>query len=744
MLLLFVVAMFALGNCTSSVPPPSSMLEASDTLMIVPTTTTVVLPTSAAETPTSSTMAPGTTSPNTPDPTETQDTILYIAVGSACGAALLITFCLLLLCVIIWRRKLREISPKDNKSSVAEGRTEASNIILASLVEDDEATESEEEKQRRKPILTSEFSACVKKKHQNADIEFEDEFDCLPTKHTSEYLAAKQKHNENKNRFENIFPYDFSRVVLKQLETTKTDDYINASFINGYNQENAYIAAQGPLRNTISDFWRMVWERKLNAIIMLTETIEAGREKCIQYWPALMDTPWSLDGSLSITLKMQTQYAAYRVKKIILESSADNSAPLSVTHFHFSAWPDHGVPADKTCLIQFIQRVRKDFPYYDSPPLVVHCSAGVGRSGTFIVLDSMLERMKVEDSLDIYAFICEMRQKRGLMVQTEAQYSFIHDALDEFITCGDTSIAVTNIRVAIVNLSKQPEGSSETGYHTQFQLLDEVSHKQTTVNCSEAEKEYNKGKNRYKEHIPYNINRVCLRPGGTKGADYINASFLDGYKHRRNFIAAQAPLETTTSDFWRMVWEQKNRVLVMLCNLEENDQITSHKYWPDGVDRTTTYGKFKVKMIDENIGNQFIVRKFEIGEDSPYMAPGAPDPVTVTQFHHTKWPERDTPPSSVSILEMINSLLKIQMSTGNHAIVVMCNNGVGRTGTFTSIYSQVERIKAEQMADIFQYVKGIRLQRADMVLEESHFQFCHRVLADYLDSVDNYANFKDL
>lgn len=488
----------------------------------------------------------------------------------------------------------------------------------------------------------------------------------------------------------------------------------------------------------------MIWEQKLTAIIMLTETVEAGREKCIQYWPALMDTPWNVGGSLSVTLQLQTQYAAYRVKKILLENSVGDSEPITVTHFHFSAWPDHGVPADKTCLIQFIQRARKDFPYYESPPMVVHCSAGVGRSGTFIVLDSMLERMKVENSLDIYGFICEMRQKRGLMVQTEAQYSFIHDALEEYITCGDTSIAVTNIRVGMVNLSKKEEDSTETGYYRQFQLLDEVSHKQTQVNCSEAEKGYNKEKNRYEEHVPYNVNRVCLRPGGTRGADYINASFLDGYKHRRNFIATQAPLEKTVNDFWRMVWEQKNHVIVMLCNLEENNEKVCHKYWPNGVDRTIVYGKFKVKMLEENEGEEFTVRKFEMGEDSPYMAPGAPDAVIVTQFHHTKWPERGTPTSPDSVLQMINSLLKIQMSTRNHAIVVVCNNGVGRTGTFTTIYSQVERIKAEQVADVFQYIKGIRLQRADMVLEESHFRFCHQVLADYLDSVDNYANFKDL
>ncbi len=107
-----------------------------------------------------------------------------------------------------------------------------------------------------------------------------------------------------------------------------------------------------------------------------------------------------------------------------VQSSEPNSDALTVTHFHFSAWPDHGVPADKTCLIQFVKRVRKNFPYYESPPLLVHCSAGVGRSGTFIVLDSMLERMNKEDSFNIYSFICEMRQKRALMVQTEVRKAY--------------------------------------------------------------------------------------------------------------------------------------------------------------------------------------------------------------------------------------------------------------------------------------------------------------------------------
>ena len=110
---------------------------------------------------------------------------------------------------------------------------------------------------------------------------------------------------------------------------------------------------------------------------------------------------------------------------------------MPTTHFHFTAWPDHGVPADKTCLIHFIQRTRKNHPYYGSSPMIVHCSAGVGRSGTFIVLDSMMERMKKVDSLNIFEFVEQMRRKRTNMVQTEVSISYwhIHFSFDSVVIC---------------------------------------------------------------------------------------------------------------------------------------------------------------------------------------------------------------------------------------------------------------------------------------------------------------------
>ena len=157
-----------------------------------------------------------------------------------------------------------------------------------------------------------------------------------------------------------------------------------------------------------------------------------------------------------------------------------------------------------------------------------------------------------------------------------------------------------------------------------------------------------------------------------------------------------------------------------------------------------TYGRIKVQLLSEQDCGDFVIRKLEMGEaDSHYQVPGVPDGIVITQFHHTKWSEKGETPVTSSILRLIDALIKTQISTGNQAITVMCNDGIGRSGTFTCIYSQLERIKAEGIADVFQYIKASRLQRPGLVSELEQFTFCHYVLADYIDSFDTYANFKD-
>jgi len=184
-----------------------------------------------------------------------------------------------------------------------------------------------------------------------------------------------------------------------------------------------------------------------------------------------------------------------------LQTSKPDVPPLSVTHYHFLGWPDHGVPKFATSLIAFIRRVRK-IHNKDGPPMLVHCSAGVGRTGTFILLDSMLERMKVEDTVNVYEFLRNMRAKRVFMVQTLAQYVFIHDALEELITCGETDISATNLRFRVNKLHKIIPGKAISGFEDQFRLLDQVSRKANDSDCSDALQHYNRSKNRYPDRVP--------------------------------------------------------------------------------------------------------------------------------------------------------------------------------------------------------------------------------------------------
>jgi protein tyrosine phosphatase len=440
----------------------------------------------------------------------------------------------------------------------------------------------------------------------------------------------------------------------------------------------------------------------------------------------------------------QQQFVDYKMKKMLLvNTSKSESGRLDVTHYHFLAWPDHGVPADKTVMLAFIRRVRQIHPP-EGPPLIVHCSAGVGRTGTFITLDTMLQRLdKKEESLNIYEFLVNMRKSRVLMVQTEAQYVYIHDSLAEYITCGDTSMSTKLLKIKMDELSAVTDHVS--GYERQYKLLNQVSRKAVEGHCADGLSKQNVTKNRYKERLdvmPYDMTRVRLKTTSGVG-DYINASYVDGYKHRGAFLATQAPMDDTIEDLWRMIWEQWSSSMVILCDFEEDGESTCSRFWPEKVDETVTYGKMIVKLLSVEERVQYTVRKIMLSQDSTYvnMAPGGADHIVVTQFHYAKWQQNENPKDASPLLKLMDQLLHNQMKTGNKAITVMCNDGCGRTGSFLCIYSVLERIKIEGVADPFQYIKGARFLRPGLVQNPKQYEFCHDVILEYIESFDAYHNF---
>ncbi|XP_041054370.1 receptor-type tyrosine-protein phosphatase eta isoform X1 [Carcharodon carcharias] len=282
----------------------------------------------------------------------------------------------------------------------------------------------------RNAISVDYFEGYFSKQHADSDCGFAEEYEELkPVGILQSTQAAQQPLNKPKNRYNNVLPYDISRVKLS-VTGDPSSDYINANFMPGYNSKKEFIAAQGPLLNTVNDFWRMIWEHNVPAIVMLTKCVEQGRAKCEQYWPTERPLIFG-DKIVTLTSEIVLQDWTIRDFTIIKEKSKEKRA---LRHFHFTGWPDHGVPSTTGVLIDFRNLVRQYINQYPmNGPTVVHCSAGVGRTGTFISIDHMIYQVDNSRKVDIWDTVHQLRMHRPLMVQTESQYVFLNKCALEYI-----------------------------------------------------------------------------------------------------------------------------------------------------------------------------------------------------------------------------------------------------------------------------------------------------------------------
>ncbi|XP_046733317.1 receptor-type tyrosine-protein phosphatase H [Silurus meridionalis] len=290
-----------------------------------------------------------------------------------------------------------------------------------------------------KPIPLNKFPMHFNSMQCDQNRGFSEEYQDLSTVGTDQSCTdATLPENKSKNRFINVLAYDSTRVKLA-AQNSSDSDYINANYINGYGKKNKqYIAAQGPLPSTVSDFWRMVWEQKSSAIVMLTNCTEGGKIKCEQYWPK--DNMPCLYGNLLVSIQSEQKESCWTRREFIIRNESA-SKECAVTHFHFTAWPDHGVPIGTADLLKFRWLVRQHIETYPfSGPTVVHCSAGVGRTGTLIALDVLLQQMDKEEMVNIADCVHRMRLSRPLMVQTESQYVFLHQCIMDSLTPKEDSI----------------------------------------------------------------------------------------------------------------------------------------------------------------------------------------------------------------------------------------------------------------------------------------------------------------
>ncbi|XP_075040272.1 receptor-type tyrosine-protein phosphatase C, partial [Mixophyes fleayi] len=593
------------------------------------------------------------------------------------------------------------------------------------------------------PIQVEQLLETYKRKNADEGRLFLDEFQSIPRVFSKFAIKeARIQYNQPKNRYIDILPYDDNRVVLSEIHGEPGSDYINASYINGFKEPRKYIAAQGPKEETMNDFWRMIWEQKSTIIVMVTRCEEGNRNKCAQYWPSVEEET-EVFGDIVVKITEEKFFPDYITRKLHITNKREKSE-REITHIQFTVWPDHGVPDDPNLLLKLRRRVNALSNFF-SGPIIVHCSAGVGRTGTYISIDAMLEGLEAEGRVDVYGYVVQLRRQRCLMVQVESQYIFIHKSLVEYNQFGETEVSMAELPLLLKNLKKIETPSESSQLKCEFQRLPSYKNWRPQAKGNHQD---NKDKNRRSSVVPYEFNRVHIKvddepekehvedseQSSDEDSDYedtmyINASYIIGYWGKAEIIATQSPLKNTLSEFWKMIFQRKIKAVVMLATTNmENDEDACAPYWKE---KNQTYDDLEVELTSEKACGSYTERCFEIRRSK------RKDVRKFSQYHYEQW-ENNLPKDTKELLEMVEKMRKNippkemeEQSRHEKSIplLVHCSDGSQLTGTFCALWNLVESAHVEEVVDVFQTVKNLRRQRSGMVFSFEQYQFLYDTLA---------------
>uniref|UniRef100_A0A8C8EPX3 Receptor-type tyrosine-protein phosphatase alpha n=1 Tax=Oncorhynchus tshawytscha TaxID=74940 RepID=A0A8C8EPX3_ONCTS len=622
-------------------------------------------------------------------------------------------------CRVIDRfKKYKQAGSHSNSFRLTNGRSDDTELQSVPLLARSPSTN-----RKYPPLVVDKLEEEMNRRMADDNKLFREEFNALPVCPIQASCdAASKEENKDKNRYVNI-------LLIQPLEAYCAGLYVSfpALFQHLWRMRNT----ARPKEETVNDFWRMIWEQNTATIVMVTNLKERKECKCAQYWP---DQGCWTYGNIRVSVEDMMVLVDYTIRKFCIQQVGDvggKKPQRLVTQFHFTSWPDFGVPFTPIGMLKFLKKVKTCNPQY-AGPIVVHCSAGVGRTGTFIVIDAMLDMMNTERKVDVFGFVTRIRAQRCQMVQTDMQYVFIFQAMLEHYLYGDTELEVTSLESHLAKLYA-PSAAGCGGMEAEFKKLTSIKIQNDKMRTGNLPA--NMKKNRVLQIIPYEFNRVIIPvKRGEENTDYVNASFIDGYRQKDSYMASQGPLQHTIEDFWRMIWEWRSCSIVMLTELEERGQEKCAQYWPsDGV---MVCGDISIELKKEEESESYTVRDLLVTNNRENKAR------TVRQFHFHGWPEVGIPSDGKGMINIIAAVQKQQQQSGNHPITVHCSAGAGRTGTFCALSTVLERVKAEAILDVFQTVKSLRLQRPHMVQTLEQYEFCYKVVQEYIDAFSDYANFK--
>ncbi|XP_046480698.2 receptor-type tyrosine-protein phosphatase epsilon-like isoform X1 [Neodiprion pinetum] len=546
-------------------------------------------------------------------------------------------------------------------------------------------------------------------------------------------LSDKRRHkygslveNKIKNRYANIIPYDDTRVILKKIPGIPCSDYINANYVEGLDKEKYYIAAQGPKPETIEDFWRMVWQEESSAICMLANIVESEKIKCTQYWPEFGSR--ETYGVITVFIESQKVFADYTFRTFCISHQGEKR---KIQHLHYTGWPDHKVPLYVHSVIAYLKKLLRT--PVGRGPIIVHCSAGVGRTGTLILCDICLRQAAQTGIVDVLAQFKKLRDCRSNMVDTEMQYVFAHIVMAEYLAAQPTEIPCNNdLPLAIESIKEKLPQHIERLRNTVWQDQTLCPWMRSLPPLPE-----HLVKNRHPELAPDCSNLVYLsRNRAHNYDDYISAVTVDGFKFKKQFLASQLPMASTISNLWRLIAEQKVELVIILQKPDPDDptccdvMMNKESFNPvpslnvavkTSSDPTKSFHINEVLLTDKSGGSSEF-RQVTV--------------LTCTEWGLGRGGKPPPPKDLVSFWIISEDIHREQGPT-----LVLCHDGVTGCGLYLALSFVLERMAVERECDIILAVRAVRRARPCFVQSQEQFEYLYNAAAEYIKSFETYANF---
>uniref|UniRef100_A0A915BWH4 Uncharacterized protein n=1 Tax=Parascaris univalens TaxID=6257 RepID=A0A915BWH4_PARUN len=559
-----------------------------------------------------------------------------------------------------------------------------------------------------------------------------------------------------RNQYPDTLPYDYNRVILRRLPNNENSQYINASYVNSWLRERAYVVTQAvKTKSATADFWRMIWELGSNCIVMLTKVFDFMRVVCLQYWP-VSSAEYGDIGVETLSTKTYAHFVIRTLRLTRVDADVGQQTRM-IKQFHFTEWELDSFPYI-SAFIELRRRVRNYVEAHRSDaPIVVHCSNGGGRSGAFIALDANLELMKKTDQIDVYEYAKTMVNSRPHLVDSVDQYQFIYDALAEAVLCNIEPIEMWQLKErSSMYKAKRDRQLMEAQDAYENKLLMMLTPTLRIGDCAGGHRLENRGKNRDVMVVPPDHARPYLQTlhGESKDYTYINAVEVDGFTRKNEFIVTEWPKHSTIDSFWTLVFDHSCHTIVNLSN-QGNTRTYPTFLHTKG---KRTYGPFVVEVLNYHQYPSMTSHMVKVMKKtfmiSEIMATGANQQQLEAEvriccvIQVRMWPiENKVPLSTSGLIDMIKMARSWRKRAPDRPetkpTIVMSHNGVSRCGIFIAANVCIDQMNMDHEVDVFHAVKMIRINRPQLIDMKDEYKYLYDLMLHWYMTNPEYRRFDE-